>query len=84
MGNIALASVTIRPLQFLMAGIFSPYFLYTFLRICRTQTSIYLLCLLLILRMLPVPISWLQVAAWIVVSISLSIVFPIFLYYMLF
>jgi len=41
------------------------------------------LCLVLILRMPPVPISWLQVAAWIFVSISLYSVLLIFFYYML-
>ena len=66
------ASVMFRPLQSLMAGIFSLFPL-RFLHICRTQTNIYPLCLVLILIMPPMPISWLQVAAWIVVSDFLSV-----------
>ena len=55
-----------------------------FFRICRNQTSIYTLCLVLILRMPPVPISRLQVAAWIVVSVPLYSELQIFVYYILF
>jgi len=74
----------IRPLQSLMAGIFFSYFLFVFLRICRNQNSICPLFLELILKMPLVQISWLKVAAWIVVSIPLGNVLLIFFYYMLF
>ena len=60
----------ILPLQSLMAGIF---FLFTLglSRIYRTQTCIYPLFLVLILRMPSLQISWLQVAAWVLVSVPL-------------
>ena len=67
----------IRPLQSLMAGIFSS-FLFAFSRICRTQTNICPLYLVLILKMPLVQISWLQVAAWRFVSFPLGIVFLIY------
>ena len=50
----------------------------------NNQTGSYPLCLVLILRTPPVPISWLQEAAWIVASVSLYNVLLIFFYYILF
>jgi len=63
----------------LTAGIFSLFPL-RILGICRIQLSIYPLCLILILRRPLVKISWLQVTAWIVVSVPLYNVFLIFFY----